>query len=57
MRLTQQNAPTAECMRPWVAVEAAEHQIIILVILWQLSTVVATIKQKTRPITNPIIAL
>ena len=38
MRLTQQNAPTVECMRPWVALEVAEHQIITLAIPWRLST-------------------
>jgi hypothetical protein len=53
-KLTQQNAPTVECRRPCVALDAREHQIITLVMPWQLSIVVATVKQMTGPTINLI---
>lgn len=56
-RLNQQNAPNVECRRRCVALDAVEHRIVTLVILWQFSTVVATVKQWTSLVINPIIAL
>jgi hypothetical protein len=43
-----------ECRRPCVALDAREHQITTLVMPWQLSTVVATVKTMTRPTINLI---